>query len=230
MKIPVVLSTDLYYHIGDSDDHFDAACYLTCSEFEHRGILLDHNVGRRGRSQDGDRVLAKLMELSGNVCPFAYGLQNFHMNDECDKALDNPCQDGQQLLRTALEGSGKLTIIAVGACTDLGVAVVRLPKLMKNKVERIYLVATYAGHNLQTQERNAADDPVALRLLLNSELSITILPCDITCWPFDFYRLVGSRNPLCDFLAKEVFWVYPVREPMGPPVEQAEMHREIYHE
>ena len=168
MKIPVVLSTDLYYHIGDSDDHFDAACYLTCSEFEHRGILLDHNAGRRGRSQDGDRVLAKLMELSGNV----HGLQNFHVNDEGDKALDNPCQDGQQLLRTALEGPGKLTIIAVGACTDSGVALVRLPKLMKNKVERIYLVATYAGHNLQTQERNAADDPVAPRLLLNLELPI----------------------------------------------------------
>ena len=224
MKIPVFLSTDLYYHIGDSDDHFDTACYLTCSEFDHRGILLDHNAGRRGRSQDGDRVLAKLMELSGNVCPFAHGLQNFHMNDECDKALDNSCQEGQQLLRAALEGPDKLTIIAVGALTDIGVALARWPKLMRNKVERIYLVGTYAGHDIQTQERNAADDPVALRLLLNSGLPITILPCDITCWPFDFYRLIGSRNPLCDFLLKEVFWAYLVREPMDTPVEHVDRY------
>ena len=224
MKIPVVLSTDLYYHIGDSDDHFDAACYLTCSEFDHWGILLDHNAGRRERPQDGRHVLAKLMEFSGNVCPFAHGLQNFHMKDARDKALDNPCQEGQQLLRAALEGPGKLVIIAVGAFTDVGVASARWPELMRNKVERIYLVGAYAGYHIHGQERNTADDPVALRLLLNSGLPVTILPCDITCWPFDFYRLIGSQNPLCDFLSKEVFWAYLVREPMGAPVERVDRY------
>ena len=216
-KIPVVLSTDLYYHIGDADDHFDTACYLTCSEFEHRGILLDHNAGRRGRPQDGHRVLAKLMEFSGSVCPYGHGLQSFHMRDERDKALDNPCQEGLSLLRNALQGDGKVHVIVVGSMSDVAVAFVRWPELMRQKVARLYLLASYAGHKINDLERNAVDDPIALRVLLDSGLPITILPCDITCWPFDFYRLVGSANPLCDFLAKEVFWAYLVRQPQGRP-------------
>ena len=223
-KIPVVLSTDLYYHIGDADDHFDTACYLTCSEFEHRGILLDHNAGRRGRPQDGHRVLAKLMEFSGSVCPYGHGLQSFHMRDERDKALDNPCQEGLSLLRNALQGDGKVHVIVVGSMSDVAVAFVRWPELMRQKVARLYLLASYAGHKINDLERNAVDDPIALRVLLDSGLPITIAPCDISCWPFDFYRLVGSCNPLCDFLAKEVFWAYLVRQPQGTPPAQVDRY------
>ncbi len=223
-KVPVVLSTDLYYHIGDADDHFDTACYLTCSEFDQRGILLDHNAGRRGRPQDGHRVLAKLMEFSGNVCPYGHGLQNFHMQDEGDKALDNPCQEGLSLLRNALDGEDRVHIIVVGSMSDVAVAFVRWPELMRQKVARIYLVASNAGHRVNDLERNAVDDPIAMKVLLDSGLPITLAPCDITCWPFDFYRLVGSCNPLCDFLAKEVFWAYLVRQPQGTPPAQVDRY------
>ena len=223
-KVPVVLSTDLYYHIGDADDHFDAACYLTCSEFECRGILLDHNAGRRGRPQDGRRVLAKLMEFSGNVCPYGHGLQNFHMRDERDKAPDNPYQEGLSLLRNALEREGQVHIIVVGSMSDVAVAYVRWPELMRQKVARLYLLASYAGHKINDLERNALDDPIALRVLLDSGLPITVLPCDVTCWPFDFFRLVGSCNPLCDFLAKEVFWAYLLRQPAGRPPAQVDRY------
>ena len=216
-KIPVVLSTDLYYHIGDSDDHFDVACYLTCSQFEHRGIILDHNAGRRGRPQDGHRVLAKLMEFSGRVCPYAHGLQNFHMRHERDGAQDNACEAGLALLRDALEREGRVHIIAVGSMSDVAVAYVRWPELMRRKAARLYLLASNAGHKIRDEERNAVDDPIALKVLLDSGLPVTLLPCDITSWPFDFFRLVGSANRLCDFLAKEVFWAYLMRQPAGRP-------------
>jgi inosine-uridine nucleoside N-ribohydrolase len=201
---PVVYSTDLYYTIDDIDDHFDAATLLKSPEVDLKGIILDNHR----YPNDGEKVLEKLMRLTGRTVPVVKGLGLFEMRSLEDKGLFVDDQEGVELILKTLRESGqKVSLIAVGSMTDLAVAYLRDPSLWSQKVESVYVVAGSADSPVQ--DYNVSLDPKAFLVIMRSHLPIIWVPVDASMWYFPAQQmLVPEKNALAHFLLQELLYWY----------------------
>jgi inosine-uridine nucleoside N-ribohydrolase len=201
---PVVYSTDLYYTIDDIDDHFDAATLLKSSEIELKGIILDNHH----YPSDGEKVLDKLMSLTGHTVPVVKGLGQFEMRSFTDQGLYVDDQEGVDLiLRTLKESDRKVALIAVGSMTDFAVAYLRDPALCQRKIDAVYVVAGSADSPVQ--DYNVMLDPKAFVVLMRSNLPIVWVPVDSSMWYFPAQQmLVPEKNALTHFLLQELLYWY----------------------
>lgn len=202
---PTLYSTDLYYtFIMDNDDPFDAAVLLNCPELDVKGIILDnHNF-----PSDGEKLLQKIMDLSGHQAPYVKGLGEFAMRSFDDPGLDAANQEGVELiLKTLRESKEKVTLIGVGSMTDFAVALVRESQLVRDKVAKIYVVA--GTMESREQDWNVKLDPKAFVKLMRSGLPIVWVPVDTSMWYFPAPQmLVPERNRLAHFLLNESLYYY----------------------
>jgi inosine-uridine nucleoside N-ribohydrolase len=201
---PVIYSTDLYYTIDDIDDHFDAATLLKSQEVDLKGIILDNHH----YPNDGEKVLDKMMTLTGHKVPVFKGLGLFEMRSLEDKGLYVDDQEGVEfILRTLKESDQKVALIAVGSMTDLAVAYVRDPALLSRKVSAVYVVAGSAESPVQ--DYNVMLDPKAFLVLMRSSLPIIWVPVDSSMWYFPAQQmLVPEKNALSHFLLQELLYWY----------------------
>jgi inosine-uridine nucleoside N-ribohydrolase len=201
---PVIYSTDLYYTIDDIDDHFDAATILKSPEVDLKGIILDNHH----YPSDGEKVLGRLMTLTGRNVPVVKGLGQFEMRSFEDQGLYVDDQEGVDLiLRTLRESGRKVALIAVGSMTDLAVAYLRDPTLWTRKVEAVYVVAGSAESPVQ--DYNVMLDPKAFLVLMRSNLPIVWVPVDSSMWYFPAQQLlVPEKNALSHFLLQELLYWY----------------------
>ncbi len=201
---PVVYSTDLYYTIDDIDDHFDAATLLKSPEVDLKGIILDNHH----YPSDGEKVLERLMSLTGRTVPVVKGLGQFEMRSFEDKALYVDDQEGVDLiLRTLRESDRKVALIAVGSMTDFAVAYLRDPALCMRKIDAVYVVAGSAESPVQ--DYNVMLDPKAFVVLMRSNLPIVWVPVDSSMWYFPAQQmLVPEKNALSHFLLQELLYWY----------------------
>jgi inosine-uridine nucleoside N-ribohydrolase len=201
---PLIYSTDLYYDIQDIDDHFDAAVLLKSPEVDLKGIVLDNHY----YPSDGEKVLTKLMDLTGRKVPVVKGLGLFELRSFQDKGL---YVDGQEcpelILKTLRESSAKVAVIAVGSMTDLAAAYLRDPDLWARKVSNVYVVAGSADSPMQ--DYNVKLDPKAFVVIMRSRLPIIWVPVDSSMWYFPAQRmLVPEKNQLSHFLLQELLYWY----------------------
>jgi inosine-uridine nucleoside N-ribohydrolase len=201
---PLIYSTDLYYDIQDIDDHFDAAVLLKSPEVDLKGIVLDNHF----YPSDGEKVLTKLMDLTGRKVPVVKGLGLFELRSFQDKGLYVDGQEGPELiLKTLRESSAKVAVIAVGSMTDLAAAYLRDPDLWARKVSNVYVVAGSADSPVQ--DYNVKLDPKAFVVIMRSSLPIIWVPVDSSMWYFPAQRmLVPEKNQLSHFLLQELLYWY----------------------
>ena len=201
---PVIYSTDLYYTIDDIDDHFDAATLLQSPQVNIKGIILDNHH----YPNDGEKVLDRLMRLTGTKAPVVKGLGQFEMRSFEDKGLYVDDQDGVELiLKTLRESDRKVSLIAVGSMTDFAVAYLRDPALWTRKVDAVYIVAGSAESPVQ--DYNVMLDPKAFVVLMRSTLPIVWVPVDSSMWYFPAQQLlVPEKNVLSHFLLQELLYWY----------------------
>jgi inosine-uridine nucleoside N-ribohydrolase len=201
---PVIYSTDLYYTINDIDDHFDAATLLKSAEVDIKGIILDNHL----YPNDGEKVLEKLMPLTGRKVSVAKGLGQFQMRSLTDQGLYVDDQEGVNLiLKTLRESDRKVALIAVGSMTDFAVAYLRDPALWRAKVDAVYVVAGSAESPVQ--DYNVTLDPMAFVALMRSNLPIVWVPVDSSMWYFPAPQmLVPEKNALAHFLLQELLYWY----------------------
>ena len=204
-RSPIIYSTDLYYtFIMDNDDPFDAAVLLKCPELNVKGVILDNHTF----PSDGEKVLEKIMELSGHRVPYVKGLGEFAMRSFDDSGLDAADQGGvDMILKTLRESKEKVTLIGVGSMTDFAIAYVREPQLFHEKVAKIYVVA--GTMESRAQDWNVALDPIAFVKLMRSDLPIVWVPVDTSMWYFPAPQmLVPEKNRLAHFLLNESLYYY----------------------
>lgn len=201
---PVIYSTDLYYDIQDIDDHFDAAVLLKSPEVDLKGIILDNHF----YPNDGEKVLAKLMELTGQSVPVVKGLGDFALRSLQDQGLYVDGQEGPELLlKTLRESPAKVAVLAVGSMTDLAAAYLRDPELWARKVSHVYVVAGTAESPVQ--DYNVELDPKAFVVIMRSNLPIIWVPVDTSMWYFPAPELLAPvKNPLSHFLLQELLYWY----------------------
>jgi inosine-uridine nucleoside N-ribohydrolase len=201
---PLIYSTDLYYDIQDIDDHFDAAVLLKCPEVDLKGVILDNHF----YPSDGEKVMAKLMELTGRKVPVVKGLGLFKLRSFEDKGLYVDNQEGVELiLKTLRESDQKVALIAVGSMTDLAAAYLRDPSLWTRKVSAVYVVAGSAESPVQ--DYNVMLDPKAFVVLMRSSLPIIWVPVDSSMWYFPAQQMLApTKNRLSHFLLQELLYWY----------------------
>jgi inosine-uridine nucleoside N-ribohydrolase len=201
---PVIYSTDLYYTIQDIDDHFDAAVLLKSPEVDLKGVVLDNHY----YPTDGDKVMAKLMELTGRKVPVVKGLGLFELRSFGDKGLYVDGQEGPEfILKTLRESSAKVAVIAVGSMTDLAAAYLRDPELWMRKVSNVYVVAGSA--EAPVQDYNVKLDPRAFVVIMRSNLPIIWVPVDSSMWYFPAQQMLAPpKNHLAHFLLQELLYWY----------------------
>ncbi len=221
---PVIYSTDLYYtFIMDNDDPFDAAVLLTTPQLDVKEVILDNHT----YPTDGQKVMAKLMEYTGKKVTVVPGLGQFSLRYPDDKGLNAADQGGvETLLKVLRESQQKVDLIAVGSMTDFAVAFNRDPELLRQKVNKIYVVA--GTMMSRQQDWNVKLDPLAFVRLMNSGLPILWVPVDTSMWYFPAPQmLVPTRTRLAHFLLNEslYFWLttgdYMMKDaPAMPPKDR----------
>jgi len=173
-KVPLIYCSDLFHPPDDPDDWFDLATVFSIDEFDIRGIVLDQ--GGKQLQRPGRIPIEQMEAITGKKVRFALGLPD-KLKSPSDKGLDQPerFQEGVKLIISALQKSdGKVRLIAVGSLRDVCAAFNRAPRLLKAKVERLYMCA---GHSDGGNEYNVGLDPHAYVGAMRSGLPMYWLPC-----------------------------------------------------
>lgn len=174
-KIPLLYCTDLFHPPDDPDDWFDLATLFAMDKFDIRGIVLDQ--GEKQKQRSGRIPIEQMMAITGKkTFASVYGLPR-KLQSPSDKGLDQPedLQAGVELILSVLKKSDKkVMLIAVGSMRDVCAAYNRQPELLKEKVERLYVVA---GHSDGGEEYNVKLDPHAYVGVMRSGLQVYWLPC-----------------------------------------------------
>ena len=93
--------------------------------------------------------------------------------------------------------------MAIGAITNIALAIKKEPKII-DKIEVIWLGGNELGYK-DNQEFNFRQDVDAVKIVFNSKVKLTILPCKdvISKLRIDINTLkesIGNKSELCDYL------------------------------
>lgn len=174
-KVPIIYGTDLFHPHDDPDDHFDLAMVFAMPELEVKAILLDQ--GARQQNKPGRIPIEQMFKLTARRVPYATGLSRKLVSPD-DKGLDQPKEDQaavELLLQTLRESPEPVVVITTGSVRDVCVAFNREPKLLREKISRLYI---NIGNLLQNKgEWNVHLDRKAYVCLMRSGLPIYWCPC-----------------------------------------------------
>jgi purine nucleosidase/pyrimidine-specific ribonucleoside hydrolase len=217
--IKVILDTD----IGDDiDDALALALILASPELELLGVTTVYgNVEARSRQARTELVIANRPEV-----PVAMGCgaslatrpnETPHAKLDHVPSQDSTCLPAAQLpkgdprhgvdflIDTIMAGNGDIIPIAIGALTNLAMALVKEPRI-KAKIPRFVLMA--AEFRRGGSEWNIRCDPEAAFIVFNSGI-----PCDVTTWHIgdvakftnpDIQRLLDCKQPVAGYLHRAI--------------------------
>ncbi len=199
---PIVLDTD----IGDDiDDALALAFALGSPELDLRAVTTVF-----GRVDVRTRLALKLLATFGrDDVPVATGRgkpllapapdhvpsQAVALDDAETLPEPSPLAADELILRAADEAGGRLTILTIGAMTNVAVALLRDPAL----AQRARLIAMGGVGGEQRAEWNIACDPEAARICLESGIPLTLVGLDVTLQcrmsPADVDALAAKGTP-----------------------------------
>lgn len=192
-RVPLIHITDLYHPPQDPDDQFDLATALAMPELDVRAVLFDvtrkflvaapegWDVARR----PGEVIVAGAERLTGRAIPRAVGPQD-PLKSMTDDASDRPASEQgaiDLLLQVLGESSEPVVVSIVGSARILAAASLRAPEMVRERVSAVWLNAGSTTHG--ELEWNVTLDPLALRILWDSGLSINWFPCATEAGAFD---------------------------------------------
>jgi len=179
-RIPVIYCTDLFHPHCDPDDHFDIASLYAIAEIDIKAIILDQNNGN-GRNQDktpGSVPISQLNYITKRNVPYAAGLSHKLTTPE-DAGLWQPkeYQKGVELLLDTLKKSTEpVTVITVGSLRDVAAAYNREPKLLREKIDRLFVFVGEASKKGYVDYNIDLDINAYIRVM-GSDLPVYWVPC-----------------------------------------------------
>lgn len=202
-KVNVILDTDTY---NECDDQF-ALSYLIKSQdkFNIEAITVaPYSHKKRNVS------VKEGQELSYNEILKICKWLNFDIDGKVFKGSTDYIQNGyneendavNKIIEIALKNN-KTYILAIGAITNIALAIKKEPKII-NKIEVIWLGGNELNYK-DNLEYNFRQDIEAVKIVFNSKVKLTILPCNnvVSKLRIDINTLkenIGNKSELCDYL------------------------------
>jgi purine nucleosidase len=205
----IVLDTD----IGDDiDDAYALALAATLPNAKLLGVTTTY-----GETQKRAELAAKLLHVYGrdDVPVYAGRMGSAKMGRQYEwaRGFRSPSLKSEEavlfLKRTLDKNPGQVTLVGIGALTNIGDLLTRFPEV-KPKIKRIVIMggSVYLGYNNQAPpgpEWNIKCDPAAARVVYGSGVPLVMAGLEVTTMmQFDGERqkqLFAAGNPLTDALA-----------------------------
>lgn len=203
-KLNVILDTDTY---NECDDQF-ALAYMLKSQDRFNIEAITIAPYKQKNDLNIEEGLDKSYKEVVKICNWL----NFDTDDKIFKGSTNYISQGydqttpavEKIIRIALKNK-KTYIIAIGAITNVAMAIIKEPKIV-DRIEIIWL----GGHSLlnkDNQEFNFRQDIQAVKIVFESKVKLTIIPCKnvasnlkTSIYEIEYYLKGKSRlgNYLCD--------------------------------
>ena len=200
-KINVILDTDTY---NECDDQFALAYMLKSQDiFNIEAITIAPYTNKHcsileGREKSYNEVL--------KICDWL----DFDTTNKVFKGAKDYIGSGykedndavNRIIEVALKNT-KTYIMSIGAITNVALAIKKEPKII-DKIEIIWL----GGHSLlqdNNLEFNFKQDVGAVRIVFNSKVKLTIIPCknvasNLTTSIYELNHYLKDKNELCNYL------------------------------
>ena len=205
-KVNVILDTDTY---NECDDQF-ALAYLLKNQYKFNIEAItvapyshqSRNVSvREGQKLSYNEIL--------KICKWL----NFNINNKVFKGSTDYICNGYNETNDSVN---KIVEIALkndktyifGAITNIALAIKKEPKII-GKIEIIWLGGNELGYK-DNLEYNFRQDVEAVKIVLESQVKLTILPCKniVSNLRIDINTLkenIGNKSELCDYLIKRFY-------------------------
>lgn len=207
-KINVILDTDTY---NECDDQF-ALSYMIKSQdiFNIEAITVApfSHIKKGVTVKDGQ-------ELSYNEIIKICNLLNFDTTNKVFKGATDYIQNRYEkdndainkIIEIALKNK-KTYIMAIGAITNVALAIKKEPKII-DKIEVIWLGGNELGYK-DNLEYNFKQDVDAVKIVFDSQVKLTILPCKnvVSELRIDIKTLrnnLGDKSDLCNYLINKFY-------------------------
>jgi purine nucleosidase/pyrimidine-specific ribonucleoside hydrolase len=224
MKTKIILDTD----IGDDiDDALALALILASPELELVGVTTVFG-NAYARSRQARTILAAAghrfrsipvavgctravttFPYHGLLAIFADSARLPNQDKTCMSDAELPPNDPRHgvdfLIDTLMQGNGDIIPVLIGAMTNLALAIVKQPAIVK-KIPRLSIMA--AEFRRPMAEWNIRCDPEAAAIVFNSGIPIDLIPWHIGdvvqfTWD-DIHRLAAGKHPVCDRLSQAI--------------------------
>ena len=202
-KINVILDTDTY---NECDDQF-ALSYMLKS----RKIFNIEAITVAPFSHENRNVSVKEgQELSYNEILKICNWLNFNTTNKVFKGSMDYITNGYNKVNPAVNNiieialkNNKTYILSIGAITNVALAIKKEPKII-DKIEVIWLGGNQLNYK-DNLEYNFRQDIDAVRIIFESKVKLTVLPCKdiISKLRIDINTLkenIGNKNELCNYL------------------------------
>ena len=207
-KINVILDTDTY---NECDDQF-ALSYLIKSQdkFNIEAITVapySHNTRNVSVPEGQELSYKEILK----ICKWL----DFDTSNKVFKGSMDYIQNGyndtnlavNKIIEVALKND-KTYILGIGAITNIALAIKKEPKII-DKIEVIWLGGNEVGYK-DNLEYNFRQDVEAVKIVLESQVKLTILPCKdiVSNLRIDINTLkenIGNKSELCDYLIKRFY-------------------------
>ena len=207
-KINVILDTDTYNECDDqfalaymlkNQDIFNVAA-ITVAPYSHKKSKL---TIKEGQDLSYNEIL--------KICKWL----NFDTNNKVFKGSTDYLKNGYKEENDAVNKiidiafkNDKTYILAIGAITNIALAIEKEPKII-DKIEVIWL----GGHSLlqdDNDEFNFNQDIEAVRILFNSKVNLTIIPCmnvasNLRTSIYELKHYLENKSELCNYLLSRFY-------------------------
>lgn len=207
-KVDVILDTDTYNEI---DDQFAIAYMVLHPEkFNVKGICAAPFLNGNSTSpEDGmEKSYDEIKKVLGlldrtDLCDVVFKGSPNYMKSETEP-VESPAADYMAKLADDYSPENPLYIIAIGAFTNIGSAILKNPKMKENCV---FLILGGHADYLPTPvyEFNMIQDIAAARVIFNSKAPVVQFPAigcveTLSTSKHELAYWLKGKNPLCDYL------------------------------
>lgn len=206
-KINVILDTDTY---NEADDQF-ALAYMLKSQnrFNIEAITVApyYHCNDLTIEEGQEKSYQEILKIC-KWCDFDIGNKIFKgSNDFIQDGYNETTKGVEKIIEIALKND-KTYIMAIGAITNVALAIKKEPKII-DRIEIIWL----GGHNLlskSNQEYNFRQDVDAVKIVFNSKVKLTIVPCkgvasNLKISIYELEKFIKDKNELCNYLCERFY-------------------------
>ena len=202
-KINVILDTDTY---NECDDQFALAYMLKSQDIFNIEAITVAPYSHKSKNV----TVREGQELSYQEIMKICSWMNFDTTNKVYKGtMDYVCNGYEEnndavnkIIEIALKNE-KTYIMAIGAITNIALAIKKEPKII-DRIEVIWL----GGHSLlqdNNQEFNFRQDIDAVRIVFESKVRLTIIPCknvasNLRTSIYELNYYLKDKNQLCNYL------------------------------
>ena len=208
-KLNVILDTDTY---NECDDQFALAYLLkNQNKFNIEAITVAPYS-----NSDKKETIEETTEKSYNEILKICNWLNFETKNKVFKgSMDYVCNGYNEnndavdkIIEIAIKNK-KTYILAIGAITNVAVAIKKAPEIIKN-IEIIWL----GGNSFLTKDNNVefnfSQDVSAVKEVFESKVKLTVIPCknvasNLTTSIYELEHFLKGKSELCDYLCERFY-------------------------